>query len=40
MNRSIVLDFDGTVTATDTLDEAAKTFGDAAVYQEVEDGLD
>jgi len=39
MNRSIVLDFDGTVTATDTLDEAAKTFGDAAVYQEVEDGL-
>ena len=40
MSRSIVLDFDGTVTATDTLDEAAKTFGDATVYQEVEDGLD
>ena len=29
MSKSIVLDFDGTVTATDTLDEAAKTFGDA-----------
>ncbi len=40
MSKSIVLDFDGTVTATDTLDEAAKTFGDATVYQEVEDGLD
>ena len=40
MSKSIVLDFDGTVTATDTLDEAAKTFGDTTVYQEVEDGLD
>jgi 2-hydroxy-3-keto-5-methylthiopentenyl-1-phosphate phosphatase len=40
VSRSVVLDYDGTITASDTLDEAAKTFGDAAVYQEVEDGLD
>jgi 2-hydroxy-3-keto-5-methylthiopentenyl-1-phosphate phosphatase len=39
MNRSIVLDFDGTVTESDLLDRAAKKFGDPAVYQEVEDGL-
>jgi 2-hydroxy-3-keto-5-methylthiopentenyl-1-phosphate phosphatase len=40
MSRSIVLDYDGTVTESDLLDRAAKEFGDPAVYQEVEDGLD
>lgn len=38
--RSIVLDFDGTVTETDLLDRAALEFGDPAVYEEVETGLD
>ena len=38
--RSIVLDFDGTVTETDLLDRAALEFGDPAVYDEVETGLD
>lgn len=38
--RSIVLDFDGTVTVTDLLDRAALEFGDPAVYEEVETGLD
>jgi 2-hydroxy-3-keto-5-methylthiopentenyl-1-phosphate phosphatase len=37
--RAIALDFDGTVTEDDLLDEIASRFGDAAVYQEVEDGL-
>jgi 2-hydroxy-3-keto-5-methylthiopentenyl-1-phosphate phosphatase len=36
----IVLDFDGTVTETDLLDRAALEFGDPAVYDEVEHGLD
>jgi 2,3-diketo-5-methylthio-1-phosphopentane phosphatase len=34
-----VLDFDGTVTEADLLDVVASTFGDPAVYREVEDGL-
>jgi 2-hydroxy-3-keto-5-methylthiopentenyl-1-phosphate phosphatase len=38
--RSVVLDFDGTVTVTDLLDRAALEFGDPAVYDEVETGLD
>jgi 2,3-diketo-5-methylthio-1-phosphopentane phosphatase len=38
--RTIVVDFDGTVTEEDLLDEIASRFGDPAVYQEVEDGLD
>jgi 2-hydroxy-3-keto-5-methylthiopentenyl-1-phosphate phosphatase len=38
--RSIVIDFDGTITEDDLLDEIARDFGDPAVYQEVEDGLD
>src|SRR5256885_2903792 len=38
--RSVVLDFDGTVTESDLLDRIALEFGDSAVYQEVEDGLD
>jgi 2-hydroxy-3-keto-5-methylthiopentenyl-1-phosphate phosphatase len=40
MSSSVVLDFDGTVTESDVLDRVAKEFGDPAVYQEVEDGLD
>ena len=37
---AVVLDFDGTVTEADLLDRIALEFGDPAVYQEVEDGLD
>jgi 2,3-diketo-5-methylthio-1-phosphopentane phosphatase len=37
--RSVVLDFDGTVTESDLLDRIALEFGDPQVYQEVEDGL-
>ena len=40
MTQSAVLDFDGTVTESDLLDRIALEFGDPAVYQEVEDGLD
>jgi 2-hydroxy-3-keto-5-methylthiopentenyl-1-phosphate phosphatase len=40
VSRTIVVDFDGTVTQEDLLDEIASRFGDPAVYQEVEDGLD
>jgi 2-hydroxy-3-keto-5-methylthiopentenyl-1-phosphate phosphatase len=36
---SLVLDFDGTITEVDLLDEMARTFGDPSVYREVEDGL-
>jgi 2-hydroxy-3-keto-5-methylthiopentenyl-1-phosphate phosphatase len=36
---TIVLDFDGTITETDLLDDIARRHGDPAVYQEVEDGL-
>jgi len=39
-DRTIVVDFDGTVTKTDLLDTIASTFGDPEVYQEVDDGLD
>ncbi len=38
-SRSVVLDYDGTITEADVLDRAANEFGDPAVYQEVEDGL-
>ena len=38
--RSIVIDFDGTITQDDLLDRIARDFGDPAVYQEVEDALD
>src|SRR5204863_3500303 len=38
--RSVVLDFDGTVTESDLLDRAALEFGDPDVYEEVEHGLD
>ena len=37
--KSIVIDFDGTITQDDLLDRIARDFGDAAVYQEVEDAL-
>ena len=39
MSRILVVDFDGTVTEQDLLDTIAGRFGDPAVYQEVEDGL-
>jgi 2-hydroxy-3-keto-5-methylthiopentenyl-1-phosphate phosphatase len=38
--RTIVVDFDGTVTEEDLLDTIASTFGDPEVYQEVDNGLD
>ena len=38
--RSIVIDFDGTITQDDLLDRVARDFGDPVVYQEVEDALD
>ena len=38
--RTLVVDFDGTITDQDLLDAIAKTFGDADVYEEVESGLD
>ncbi len=36
----LVLDYDGTITELDTLDAIARLFGDAAVYAEVDRGLD
>jgi 2,3-diketo-5-methylthio-1-phosphopentane phosphatase len=36
----LVVDFDGTVTEDDLLDTIASRFGDPAVYQEVDEGLD
>ena len=38
--RTVVIDFDGTITQEDLLDEIASRFGDPVVYREVEDGLD
>ena len=38
--RTIVVDFDGTITEHDVLDEVAQRFGDEAVYREVDEGLD
>lgn len=38
--RTLVVDFDGTVTETDVLDTIASTFGDPAVYREVDEALD
>lgn len=40
MPRTIVVDFDGTITEQDLLDEIAETFGDPEVYREVDEGLD
>ena len=38
--RSLVIDFDGTITEHDLLDTIAQTFGDREVYHEVDEGLD
>jgi 2-hydroxy-3-keto-5-methylthiopentenyl-1-phosphate phosphatase len=38
--RTVVVDFDGTITEQDVLDEIALTFGDEDVYREVDEGLD
>jgi 2-hydroxy-3-keto-5-methylthiopentenyl-1-phosphate phosphatase len=38
--RTLVVDFDGTVTEQDLLDTIASRFGDPVVYQEVDEGLD
>ncbi len=38
--RTLVVDFDGTVTRDDLLDAIASRFGDPAVYAEVDAGLD
>jgi 2-hydroxy-3-keto-5-methylthiopentenyl-1-phosphate phosphatase len=38
--RTLVVDFDGTLTEQDVLDEIARTFGDDEVYREVDEALD
>ena len=38
--RTLVVDFDGTITEQDLLDEIALTFGDEEVYREVDEALD
>jgi 2,3-diketo-5-methylthio-1-phosphopentane phosphatase len=38
--RTLVVDFDGTITEQDLLDEIALTFGDEDVYREVDEALD
>jgi 2-hydroxy-3-keto-5-methylthiopentenyl-1-phosphate phosphatase len=38
--RTLVVDFDGTITEQDLLDAIAQTFGDEDVYREVDEGLD
>ncbi len=40
MNRTLVLDFDGTITEQDLLDEIAQRFGDPEEYARVDAGLD
>lgn len=40
MGRTIVVDFDGTITEDDMLDSVARVFGDEEVYAAVERGLD
>jgi 2-hydroxy-3-keto-5-methylthiopentenyl-1-phosphate phosphatase len=39
-HRTLVLDFDGTVTEHDLLDTIAQRFGDPEVYRQVDEGLD
>jgi 2-hydroxy-3-keto-5-methylthiopentenyl-1-phosphate phosphatase len=39
-SRTLVVDFDGTITEQDLLDAIAQTFGDEDVYREVDEGLD
>jgi 2-hydroxy-3-keto-5-methylthiopentenyl-1-phosphate phosphatase len=38
--RTLVVDFDGTITEEDVLDTIARTFGDMDVYREVDEALD
>jgi 2-hydroxy-3-keto-5-methylthiopentenyl-1-phosphate phosphatase len=38
--RTLVVDFDGTITQEDVLDAIARTFGDLEVYREVDEALD
>jgi 2-hydroxy-3-keto-5-methylthiopentenyl-1-phosphate phosphatase len=38
--RTIVVDFDGTITEQDVLDTIAQVFGDMDVYREVDEALD
>lgn len=38
--RSVVLDFDGTITEVDLLDAIAQRFGDPDVFRELDDALD
>jgi 2-hydroxy-3-keto-5-methylthiopentenyl-1-phosphate phosphatase len=38
--RTLVVDFDGTITEQDVLDAIARTFGDLDVYREVDEALD
>lgn len=38
--RTLVVDFDGTITEQDMLDDIAQTFGDGEVYRQVDEGLD
>ena len=38
--RTLVVDFDGTITEQDVLDAIAQTFGDEDVYREVDEALD
>jgi 2-hydroxy-3-keto-5-methylthiopentenyl-1-phosphate phosphatase len=38
--RTLVVDFDGTITEQDLLDAIAQTFGDMDVYREVDEALD
>ena len=40
MPRTIVVDFDGTITEQDLLDDIAETFGDPEVYRALDEGLD
>jgi 2-hydroxy-3-keto-5-methylthiopentenyl-1-phosphate phosphatase len=40
LSRTLVVDFDGTVTERDLLDTIASRFGDPEVYREVDEGLD
>jgi 2-hydroxy-3-keto-5-methylthiopentenyl-1-phosphate phosphatase len=40
VQRTIFLDYDGTITERDLLDAIAQTFGDPEVYAQVDEGLD
>jgi 2-hydroxy-3-keto-5-methylthiopentenyl-1-phosphate phosphatase len=40
VSRTLVVDFDGTVTEHDLLDTIAQRFGDPEVYRQVDEGLD